>query len=89
MDNALERTLQRLGAHRGVAIAAWVLLAIAFYVCGQWFTVWLLEPENFPGGWYWLAVAGFPLLLPISFLAQRHLGCASGRCGARGCSLSP
>jgi hypothetical protein len=65
----------------------WVLFAILFYNSGQAFTIWLLEPENFPGGidWFWLSL--FPVLLPGFFVVNRYLGCASGACSSGQCEL--
>lgn len=58
----------------------WVIYAIVFYVSGESFVIWLLEPHNFNGGSRWLGVAAFPALLIGFFFIQRHLGCASGQC---------
>ncbi len=58
----------------------WVGFGILFYLSGEAATIWLLEPEQFTGGWqtFWLAL--FPVLLPAFFLLQRWFGCASGAC---------
>ncbi|MDY6979512.1 MAG: hypothetical protein SV201_06490 [Pseudomonadota bacterium] len=58
----------------------WVLYAIVFYISGESFVIWLLEPHNFSGGIRWLGVAAFPVLFIAFFFIQRHLGCASGQC---------
>lgn len=64
----------------------WVLYAIVFYMAGENFVIWLLEPHNFTGGARWLGVAAFPVLLIGFFFIQRHLGCASGHCPVDGTS---
>jgi len=58
----------------------WVLYAIMFYLSGESFVIWLLEPENFTGGIRWLGVVLFPLLFIGFFFTQRHLGCTAGYC---------
>ncbi len=58
----------------------WVLYAIVFYMSGESFVIWLLEPHNFDGGIRWLGVTAFPVLFIAFFFIQRHLGCASGQC---------
>ncbi len=62
----------------------WVLYAIVFYISGESFVIWLLEPHNFSGGVRWLGVAAFPVLFVGFFFIQRHLGCASGQCPVDG-----
>ncbi|MFP3874071.1 MAG: hypothetical protein ACLFV1_06415 [Thiohalophilus sp.] len=62
----------------------WVLFAIVFYMSGESFVIWLLEPHKFSGGIRWLGVAAFPALFIAFFFIQRHLGCASGRCPVDG-----
>ncbi len=66
----------------------WVVFAVLFYYSGLSFTVWLLEPENFPGGGDWIWVALFPALLPAFFRVNRHLRCANGRCASGECGIS-
>ena len=63
----------------------WVLFAIVFYKSGLTATVWLLEPEQFNGGFDWLWLLAFPILFPLFFVVNRHLGCASGACNQNGC----
>lgn len=58
----------------------WVLFAILFYQSGLNFTQWLLEPASFAGGLAWFWVALFPFLVPMFFVVNRYLGCASGLC---------
>ncbi|HID48696.1 MAG TPA: hypothetical protein EYP40_03625 [Chromatiales bacterium] len=65
---------------------SWVLFAILFYLSGEATTVWLLEPAGFPGGWHWLGVALFPVLLPAFFVLQRFFGCRSARCQSGACA---
>jgi hypothetical protein len=63
----------------------WVLFAILFYLSGEATMIWLLEPARFEGGWHWIRVALFPVLLPAFFVLQRFFGCASHTCQTRGC----
>jgi hypothetical protein len=58
----------------------WLLFAILFYQSGLNFTQWLLEPASFAGGLAWFWVALFPFLVPMFFIVNRYLGCASGLC---------
>lgn len=62
----------------------WVLYAIVFYISGESFIIWLLEPDNFSGGARWLGVAAFPVLFVGFFFIQYHLGCASSQCPVDG-----
>ena len=57
-----------------------MVFAIVFYISGEAFTIWLLEPANFSGGWAWLGVVLFPLLFMLFFVVQHYVGCASGHC---------
>jgi len=66
----------------------WVLFAIVFYLSGESFVIWLLEPHNFGGGVRWLGVTAFPALFIAFFFIQRHLGCASGQCPVEGANRS-
>ena len=66
----------------------WVLFAILFYLSGEATTIWLLEPASFPGGWHWLRVALFPVLLPAFFVLQRFFGCSSGHCQSGACPVA-
>jgi len=59
---------------------AWLLFAILFYQSGLNFTQWLLEPDSFAGGLALFWVALFPFLVPMFFVVNRYLGCASGLC---------
>ncbi|MEJ2142366.1 MAG: hypothetical protein P8Y24_08430 [Gammaproteobacteria bacterium] len=86
MNTVRMRTL--LNQHPMTRRIAWVLFAIIFYVCGERFTVWLVEPENFQGGLEWLGVILFPVLLVLFFMSGRYLGCASGHCQSGQCSSS-
>ncbi len=67
-------------AHPLFARVLWVLYAWLFYQSGLTATVWLLEPEQFNGGtdWLWLILA--PIVLPMFFFVNRHLGCTGGYC---------
>lgn len=67
----------------------WILYAIVFYISGESFVIWLLEPHNFSGGARWLGVAAFPVLFIGFFFIQRHLGCASSQCPVDGASGNP
>jgi len=59
-----------------------VLYAVLFYNAGLASTTWLIEPDVFAGGWQWLWVAAFPVLLIGFFKFNRYLGCAGGSCAA-------
>lgn len=54
--------------------------AILFFVCGESFALWLLEPAQFAGGLRWPGVALFPPVLIGFFLLQRHWGCGNDQC---------
>lgn len=58
----------------------WVGYAIVFYLCGESFFIWLLEPAQFSGGIRWLGVVLFPFVLIGFFFTQRKLGCGTGHC---------
>ena len=66
--------------------AIWVLFAFVFFYSGLFTTEWLLAPGEFEGGWRWVLVGLFPLLVPAFFVVNRRFGCASGRCLGRTCS---
>ena len=66
----------------------WVLFAILFYLCGERFTIWLVEPERFSGGIEWVGVILFPFLLILFFLSGRYLGCTTGQCHSEHCSVN-
>lgn len=61
---------------------AWVGFAIVFFYSGLFFTEWLLD-DGFGGGWRWILVAVFPLLVPAFFVVNRRYGCASGACSIK------
>ncbi len=67
----------------------WVLFAVFFYYAGLAFTTWLLQPDAFQGGYQWILVVVFPLLVPAFFIVNRRLGCASGHCAGGQCELTP
>jgi hypothetical protein len=67
-------------AHRVTGHLVWLLFAVVFFYSGLYATEWLLAPDSFAGGWRWVLVAGFPLLLPMFFVVNRRFGCASGAC---------
>jgi hypothetical protein len=58
----------------------WVAFAVVFFYSGLFTTEWLLEPEQFAGGWRWILVGLFPVLVPAFFVVNRRYGCASGAC---------
>ncbi|GMT48840.1 MAG: hypothetical protein IEMM0008_0379 [bacterium] len=58
----------------------WILFAVLFYYSGLSFTTLLLEPEQFVGGFHWLLIVLFPILVPLFFVVGRYAGCASGAC---------
>jgi hypothetical protein len=76
----------RLGAFAASAPFRWLVwlgFAIVFYKSGETFTVWLLQPGQIAGGFEWIWIALFPVLLPVFFIVNRRFGCASGACAAR------
>ena len=64
----------------------WVMFAFVFFYSGLFTTEWLFEPEKFAGGWRWILVGLFPVLVPAFFVVNRRYGCASGSCRGRACS---
>lgn len=64
----------------------WLAFAFVFFYSGLFTTEWLLEPEQFEGGWRWILVALFPVLVPAFFVVNKRYGCASGACAGRTCS---
>ncbi|MFQ5755871.1 MAG: hypothetical protein ACE5H7_07210 [Acidiferrobacterales bacterium] len=58
----------------------WLLFAALFYKSGETFTVWVMEPERLQSGAEWMWIILFPLLVPVFFVVNRRLGCASGSC---------
>ncbi|MCK5876508.1 MAG: hypothetical protein KAG43_02645 [Candidatus Marithrix sp.] len=61
----------------------WLVFAIIFYQSGLAFTILIMEPSEFTGGFQWVWVLLFPILLPAFFIINKHLGCAScedGQC---------
>ncbi len=81
------RALRLVGTRPLIGRAIWVLFAVLFYQSGETFTVWLLEPESFTGGVAWFWVGLFPLLVPVFFVVNRYLGCATGDCTQGQCRL--
>ena len=63
----------------------WILFAFVFFYSGLFTTEWLLEPDTFAGGWRWILVGLFPVLVPAFFKVNRRFGCASGACMGRTC----
>ena len=63
-----------------VAVVLLMLFAVLFFYSGLYTTEWLIQPDQFAGGWRWVLVGMFPLLLPMFFLVNRRYGCASGAC---------
>ena len=58
---------------------------VLFFYSGLFFTDWLLQPDTFSGGpLRWALLVLFPLLVPLFFIVNRRLGCASGSCGVFG-----
>jgi hypothetical protein len=66
----------------------WVLFAILFYQSGLAFTILVLEPNQFEGGFQWVLALLFPFLFPTFFIVNRHLGCASGSCHTGQCDTA-
>lgn len=62
----------------------WIGFSIVFFYSGLFFTEWLLDTETFAGGWRWIMVLVFPLLVPAFFIVNRRYGCAAGACKTRG-----
>ncbi len=65
----------------------WVIFAVLFYQSGLTFTIFVMTPEKFAGGWQWLWVGLFPILLPAFFIVNRYLGCATGQCHTGTCEI--
>jgi len=65
----------------------WVIYAFLFYNAGLALTIWLLEPENFAGGWDWFWLALSPFLIPGFFIVNRYLGCTTGQCASGQCAV--
>ncbi len=63
----------------------WIIFGIIFYISGDSFFTWILEPDNFRGGFYWVFVAIFPVIAPLSFYVNKKLGCAA--CESGSCSI--
>jgi hypothetical protein len=63
----------------------WVIFGVIFYISGDSFFTWLLEPENFNGGFYWVLLIIFPFIAPLSFFINRKLGCAA--CASGTCNI--
>jgi hypothetical protein len=76
----MDQLLVQIAARPWLRWPLWVAYAVLFYNAGLETTTWLVEPAAFTGGWHWLWVAAFPLLLAGFFKFNRHLGCAGGRC---------
>ena len=72
--------LKTIMALPGAGRIVWLLFAVLFFYSGLYTTEWLMQPEQFAGGWRWLLVGLFPVLLPMFFLVNRRYGCASGAC---------
>ena len=81
------KSLPKLLSNRAAGAVLWFAFVALFYQTGLDFTILLLEPEQFTGGWQWLRAALFPLLLPGFFLLFRRFGCASGSCRNGQCQL--
>jgi hypothetical protein len=80
----MNQLLIQISARPWLRWSLWVLYAVLFYNAGLATTTWLLEPDAFAGGWQWLWVAAFPVLLSGFFKLNRHLGCAGDSCAPRG-----
>ncbi|MCG6871180.1 MAG: hypothetical protein LJE84_02725 [Gammaproteobacteria bacterium] len=79
---SMTTVLQTIAGYPWLRWPAYLLFAWVFYNAGETTTVWLAAPGEFSGGWAWLWVATFPLLLVAFFQVNRYLGCASGQCAA-------
>ena len=80
LGNVFPMIKDSLRSNPFLAQVVWLIYALLFYQSGLTATVWLLEPEQFNGGidWLWLIVS--PIVLPMFFIINRHLGCAGGDC---------
>ncbi len=61
----------------------WLVFAILFYQSGLDFTILIMTPDEFTGGFQWFWALMFPILLPSFFIINKHLGCATcqdGQC---------
>ena len=76
----MNRVLMQISTRSWLRFTCWLLYAVLFYNAGLATTTWLLEHNAFAGGWQWLWVAAFPVLLLGFFRLNRHLGCAGGSC---------
>jgi len=65
----------------------WIGFAVLFFYSGMYFTEFVMAPGSFAGGWLWLWVAAFPVLLPLFFVVNRRYGCATGACRRGACEL--
>lgn len=63
----------------------WLGFAAVFFYSGLYFTEWVLQTEEFAGGWRWILVVAFPFLVPGFFVVNRRYGCASGGCVGGSC----
>ena len=64
----------------------WLIFAILFYQSGLAFTILIMTPDEFTGGFQWVWALTFPILLPSFFIINKHLGCATGACQDGQCS---
>ena len=76
----MNQVLSQIAARPWLRWPAWALYAALFYNAGLATTTWLVQPDAFTGGWNWLWIGVFPLLLAGVFKLNRHLGCAGGNC---------
>ncbi len=66
----------------------WLSFAVLFFYSGLYLTQWLLEPTRFEGGWRWILLGMFPVLLRGFFWVNRRFGCASGGCRSGRCATT-
>ena len=76
----MDQLLLQVAARPWLRWPLYFLYAVLFYNAGLATTTLLIEREAFAGGWQWLWVIAFPLLLVGFFVLNRYLGCAAGTC---------
>ena len=64
----------------------WLIFAILFYQSGLAFTILIMTPDEFTGGFQWVWALTFPILLPSFFIINKYLGCATVACQDGQCS---
>ncbi len=74
---------------KNVAVAvlkwsAWLSFAVLFYYSGLSFSEWVMGSQTNEVSWVQGILIGiFPVMLPLFFVVNRRVGCASGACRPR------